>query len=125
MIKNKSTKSVSLQEEKEAAKLEQKRETKPISASGLKKVQRVHEIKQLMAPYEAEIAKIKGEIFKEMDNKGVDVLTRKGVEIVSRDEVNGEEWDRKGIREKFPEIIIEFVTSKISYRVNWKTPFSL
>ena len=50
MIKNKSTKSVSLQEEKEAAKLEQKRETKPISASGLKKVQRVHEIKQLMAP---------------------------------------------------------------------------
>lgn len=125
MIKNKSTKPVSIKEEKEAAKLEQKRETKPISASGLLKVQRVHELKQQMAPLVAEIEQHKAAIFKEMDNKGVDVLTRKGVEIVSRDEVNGEEWDRKGIREKFPEIIIEFVTSKISYRVNWKNPFNL
>lgn len=121
--KTKAPKNVTLAEEAAAAKAEQKRETKPISVAGLKKVQRVHELKELMAPYQAEIEQIKGEIFKEMDNKGVDVLTRKGVEIVSRDRVEGEKWDKKGIAEKFPEIVVSFVVDVISYRVNWKNPF--
>lgn len=125
MNKTKIAKNVTLAEEKEAAKLEQKRETKPISASGLKKVQRVHEIKEIMAPYQAEIDKIRGEIYKEMDNKGVDVLTRKGVEIVSRDRVEGEEWDKKSIKSMFPEVVIQFVSEKITYRINWKNPFHL
>lgn len=123
--KNQSTKPTSLAEEREAAKAEQKRPTKPISVSGLKKVQRVHELKELMAPYLAEIEEIKGQIFAEMDNKGVDVLTRKGVEIVARDEVEGEVWDRKSIKEKFPEVVVEFVVERTSYRINWKNPFRL
>lgn len=123
MTKTKIAKNVTLAEEREAAKAEEKRPTKPISAAGLKRVQRVHELKEIMAPYLAEIEEHKGVIFKEMDKKGVDVLTRKGVEIVSRDEVNGEEWDKKSIKAKFPEIVVEFVREKVSYRVNWKNPF--
>lgn len=121
--KNKVAQHVTLAEEKAAAILEQKRPTAPISAAGLKKVQRVHELKELMAPYLAEIDKIKGEIFIEMDKRGVDVLTRKNVEIVSRDLVEGEQWDKKGIAQKFPEIVVQFVVEKVSFRVNWKNPF--
>lgn len=123
--KSKIAQHVTLAEEKAAAKLEQKRESKPISPARLKDVQRVHEIKALMRPYEAEIDEIKARVYKEMDNKGVDVLTRKGVEIVSRDRVEGEAWDRESIKKKFPEVVIEFVVEKISYRINWKNPFSL
>lgn len=121
--KSKIGQNVTLAEEKAAAVLEQKRLTKPISAAGLKRVQRVHELKELMAPYLAEIEEHKGVIFKEMDKKEVDVLTRKGVEIVSRDMVQGEQWDRDGIKKNFPEIVVQFVVEKISYRVNWKNPF--
>jgi hypothetical protein len=121
--KTKAPKNVTLAEEKAAAKAEQKRESKPISPARLKDVQRVHELKELMAPFQAEIDEIKVRVFKEMDNKGVDVLTRKGVEIVSRDRVEGEEWDKKSIKDKFPEVVVQFVIEKISYRVNWKNPF--
>ncbi len=123
MVKTKIAKNVTLAEEKAAAILEQKRPTKPISAAGLKRVQRVHELKELMAPYLAEIEEHKAVIYKEMDKKEVDVLTRKGVEIVSRDLVQGEEWDKKGLKQTFPEIVVQFVIEKISYRVNWKNPF--
>lgn len=121
--KNKVAQHVTLAEEQAAAVLEQKRTTAPISAAGLKKVQRVHELKEEMAPKLAEIEKIKGEIFIEMNKRGVDVLTRKGVEIVSRDLVEGEQWDKKGIAQKFPEIVVQFVVEKVSFRVNWKNPF--
>lgn len=123
--KTKIAKNVTLAEEAAAQKAEQKRETKPISPARLKDVQRVHQIKEIMAPYEAEIAEIKARVFKEMDNKGVDVLTRKGVEIVSRDRVEGEAWDRDSIRQNFPEVVVKYVVEKISWRVNWKNPFSL
>lgn len=123
--KTKIAKNVTLAEEAAAVKAEQKRETKPISVGGLKKVQRVHELKEQMAPLLAEIEEIKGQIYKEMDNKGVDVLTRKGVEIVSRDRVEGEAWDRDSIRQNFPEVVVKYVVEKISFRVNWKNPFSL
>lgn len=123
MVKNKNAQPVSLKEEREAALLEQKRETKPISAAGLKRVQRVHELKEIMAPMLAEIEEHKGVIFKEMDKKGVDVLTRKGVEIVSRDMARGQEWDKKGILASFPEVAVQFVVEKISFRINWKNPF--
>jgi hypothetical protein len=121
--KSKIGQNVTLAEEKAAALLEQKRPTKPISAAGLKRVQRVHELKELMAPYLAEIEEHKAIIFKEMDKKEVDVLTRKGVEIVSRDLVQGETWDRDGIKKTFPEVVVQFVVEKVSYRVNWKNPF--
>ena len=121
----KKAKNISVAEEKAAAALEQTRESAPISVSGLKKVQRVHELKEQMAPMLAEIEKIKGDIYGEMDKRGVDVLTRKGVEVVSRDRVEGEEWDKKSLKNKFPEIVVQFVVEKITYRVNWKNPFHL
>lgn len=123
MARSKNAQNVTLAEEKAAAILEQKRPTKPISAAGLKRVQRVHEIKEIIAPYLAEIEEHKGVIYKEMDKKGVDVLTRKGVEIVSRDLVNGEDWDKKGLKQSFPEIVVQFVVERVSYRINWKNPF--
>lgn len=123
--KTKAPKNVTLAEEAAAAKAEQKRESKPISPARLKDVQRVHELNEIMAPMKAEIEAIRGRVFQEMDNKGVDVLTRKGVEIVSRDRVEGEKWDKKGIAEKFPEVVLTFVIDVISYRINWKNPFHM
>jgi hypothetical protein len=121
--KSKIGQNVTLAEEAAAALLEQKRETKPISAAGLKRVQRVHELKELMAPYLAEIEEHKGVIFKEMDKKGVNVLTRRGVEIVSRDEVTQENLDKKAFKAQFPEIAVQFIVEKVIFRVNWKNPF--
>ena len=123
MVKTNIAKNVTLAEEKAAALLEQKRESKPISPARLKDVQRVHEIKELMRPFEAEIDEIKARVYKEMDNKGVDVLTRKGVEVVSRHLVNGEAWDRDAIKKNFPEVVVQFVVERVSYRINWKNPF--
>jgi hypothetical protein len=123
--KAKGTKPVSLSEEKAAALLEQKRPSKPISASGLKKVQEVHQLKEEMAPKLARIEQIRSELFTEMDNKGVDVLTRKGVEVVSRDMVTQENMDKNGLKTHFPEIAVQFIVERIIYRVNWKNPFHL
>lgn len=123
--KSKSAKNVTLAEEKAAALLEQKRPTKPISPARLKDVQRVHEIHEIMAPYKAEIEQIKARVLKEMDNKGVDVLTRKGVEIVSRDQVNQEIFDKKELKAKFPEIAVQFIVTNVIYRMNWKNRFDL
>jgi hypothetical protein len=60
-----------------------------------------------------------------MDNKGVDVLTRKGVEVVSRDMVTQENMDKNGLKTHFPEIAVQFIVERIIYRVNWKNPFHL
>lgn len=123
MAKTKIGKHVSLAEEKAAAILEQKRPTKPISAAGLKRVQRVHELKEIMAPMLAEIEDHKGAIFKEMDKKGVDELTRKGVSVVSRDMQTREDLNKSDLKAQFPEIAVQFIVEKIIYRVNWKNPF--
>lgn len=120
MAKTQNRKNVTLTEEREAAVLEQIRPTKPISASLMKQIERVHEINEILAPYKAEIEEIRAKAFKEMDNKGVDVLTRKGVPIVSRDMVNGEEWDKDAIKQNYPEIVMKFVHEKVSFRINWK-----
>jgi hypothetical protein len=116
-------KNVTLAEEKAAALLEQKRPTKPISAAGLKRVQRVHEIKEIMAPYLAEIEEHKVAIFKEMDKKGVDELTRKNVSVVSRDMQTREDLNKNDLKAAFPEIAVQFIVERIIYRINWKNPF--
>jgi hypothetical protein len=123
MAKTKIAKNVTLAEEKAAALLEQKRPTKPISAAGLKRVQRVHEIKEIMAPYLAEIEEHKVAIFKEMDKKGVDELTRKNVSVVSRDMQTREDLNKNDLKAQFPEIAVQFIVEKIIYRINWKNPF--
>jgi Holliday junction resolvasome RuvABC ATP-dependent DNA helicase subunit len=123
--KTKIAQHVTLAEEKAAQVAEQTRPTKPISPSLLKKIQRVHEINELMAPYKAEIEEIRAAAFKEMDNKGVDVLTRKGVEVVSRDEVNQENLDKKELKAQFPEIAVQFIVTKVIYRINWKNRFTI
>lgn len=123
MAKNKNLTSVTLSEEQAAALLEQARESATISPSGLKRVNRVHEIKAILAPFEAEIEEHKAAIFKEMDKKGVNVLkNRKGVEVVSRDEMTQEQWDRDGLRAEFPEVIAAFVVQITRFRINWKKP---
>lgn len=123
MAKTKAAKNVTLAEEKAAALLEQKRPTKPISAAGLKRVQRVHEIKEIMAPYLAEIEEHKVAIFKEMDKKGVDELTRKNVSVVSRDMQTREDLNKNDLKAAFPEIAVQFIVERIIYRINWKNPF--
>lgn len=121
MAKNSNTKSVSLIEEREALLLEQKRDTKKISPSGQKRVDRVHELKRLMAPYLAEIEEHKAHIFKEMDKKGVDVLVNgKGVEVVSRDLSIRENVDKDGLKAEFPEIAAVVIVESEIWRVNWK-----
>ena len=111
---------VSLKEEREAAELEKVRETAPISTVNYKRVQRVHDLKELMAPMVAEIEEIKGKIFAEMDKKGVDVLTRRNVEVVSRDESTSTSTDIKGLEHDYPEIAGLYIKRKPTYRVNWK-----
>jgi phosphohistidine swiveling domain-containing protein len=113
---------VSLKEEKEAAELEKKRPTAAISTATFKRVQRVHELKEAMAPLLAEMEDHKIHVFKEMDKKGVDVLTRRNMEVVSRDETTSTSTDVKGLEHDFPEIAGLYIKKKKTYRVNWKNP---
>lgn len=116
------TKPVSLAEEKAAAKLEQVRETKPISAALYKDIQRVHEFKKIMRPMVAEIERIKAKAIKEMVNKGVDELTRKGIPVVSWDDSSSTSVDIDDIKSLFPEIAAMYVHTKPTKAINWKKP---
>lgn len=119
-------KATTMAEIKEAAEQEKPlRASKPISASLLKKVQRVHELKRHMAPMLAEIDQIKADVFKEMDNKGVDLLTRRGVEIVSRDDSTSTSTDSKGLMSDYPEIAALYISTKPIKKINWKNEFEL
>lgn len=114
------TKPVSLKEEKAAAKAEEKRPSKPITPTNWKRVQRVHELKRLMAPMLAEIKEHQLKVETEMERKGVKVLTRNGVEVVSLDEYDSVTVDRKDLENDFPEITAIYVHHTSKERINWK-----
>lgn len=116
------SKPVSLAEERAAAKLEQIRDTKPVSASLYKDIQRVHELKKLMRPMVAEIERIKAKAIKEMVNKGVDELTRKGIPVVSWDDTSSTSVDTDDIKNLFPEIAALYIHTKPTKAINWKKP---
>ena len=118
----------SLAEEAAARKLEEKRPTKPISVSGLHKVQKVHHNNERIKQLKAENEVVKVDIFKEMDNKHVDVLTRKGIEVVSRDDCNLDayEFDVDQFKNDYPNLYKQYLKKKTPYkRINWKKLFSL
>lgn len=120
--KAKNDKHVSRQEEAEAALAEIVKESRPISVSGLKKVNRVHELKMRLAPLEAEIRMLQGEIVTEMENKGVDILTRKGIPVVSRDETTRRSVNYELLETKYPDAAEECLNTTTGYRMNWKKP---
>ena len=123
MSKIRNPKPTSLQEELEAAQLE--RPSRAISVSRFLKVQRVHIINSLLKPLETEKEGIKAEVFAEMDKKGVDVLTRKGVEVVSRDTFTGSEFDVTAFKKDHPALYRQYTKKKSpSKRINWKTPLT-
>jgi hypothetical protein len=109
-----------LAEEAAAVEAERARPAKPISPSGYKLVEEIHDINEFLAPYLARKEEIKAKIAAEMDRKGVDVLTRKGVEVVSRDEYESTQSDIKGFEAKFPEIAAQFIKHSKKFRFNWK-----
>lgn len=120
---NRNMKPVSIAEELQAALLEQTRPTKPISHHNFIRWQKAHEIKEQIKPLEAKLKEIQGAIYKEMDNKGVDVLTRQGVEIVSRDEVNGADvFDMASFKADHPILWKKYYRGKKEsyFRINWK-----
>lgn len=112
----------SLAEERAAAKAEEKRPSKPITPTNWARIKEVHKLKAEIAEREAKIAGIKVEVYKEMDRKDVDVLTRNGVEVVSRDKYDNVQFDRVDFEKDYPEIAGIYVHHKDSYRVNWKKP---
>lgn len=125
MVKYKE-KPTSLAEERAAAKAEEKRPSKPISHAGLKNVQHVHENKAQIKKLEAENEIVKIKIFKEMDKQGVDVLTRQGVEIVSRDDVDKDAtvFDEDRFKADYPNLHKQYLKKKTPYkRINWKKLF--
>jgi uncharacterized protein YqfA (UPF0365 family) len=114
-----------LAEEKAAAKAEEKRPTATITPSNFKRLNRVHELKAKKAELDAEIELHQAFIYKEMDRKGVDVLTKRNVEVVSRDQYTQVTTDWKSLEADFPEIANLYITKTKHKRVNWKKPFSL
>lgn len=125
MVSNKAkAKPTSLAEERQAREAERKRPVKPISSHNFLRWQHAHEIKEKIKPLEAELKVIQGHIYKEMDNKGVDVLTRQGVEIVSRDEVTGaEDFDMEAFKKAHPMLWRKYSKGRKPnyFRINWKT----
>lgn len=112
-----------LAEEKAAAKAEEKRPTANITPTVFKRVNRVHELKAKKEEIEAEIELHKSFVYKLMNLKGVDVLVKRGVEIVSRDPFTTVTVNWKGLEKDYPEIAKLYVTKSKSKRINWKKPF--
>jgi hypothetical protein len=113
-------KPTTLAEEQAAVEAERVRPSKPISPSGYKLVEEIHDINEFLAPYLARKDEIKAKVGAEMSRKGVDVLTRAGVEVVSRDEYESTKSDIKGLEKTFPEIAAQFIKHGTAYRFNWK-----
>ena len=117
-------KPTSLAEEWAARIAEQKRPTKPISSHGLLKWRQAHEIREQMKPLDAKLKEIQARLYKELDNKGVDVLTHQGIEIFSRDIVTGaDQFDMVSFKRDHPRLWKKYYLGKKDnyYRVNWKT----
>jgi hypothetical protein len=112
-----------LADEKAAAKKEQKRPTAPITPANFKRLNRVHELKLQKDQIEAEMELHKGFIYKQMDRNGVDVLTKRNLEVVSRDPYTTVTTDYKALEADYPEIAALYITKTKSKRVNWKKPF--
>ena len=112
-----------LAEEKAAAKAEEARPTANITPTVFKRVNRVHELKAKKEEIEAEIELHKSFVYKLMNLKGVDVLVKRGVEIVSRDPFTTVTCNWKALEKDYPEIAKLYVTKTKSKRVNWKKPF--
>lgn len=113
-----------LAEEKAAAKAEEKRPTATITPANFKRVNRVHELKAKKEEIEVEIKLHQSFVYKEMDRKGVDVLTKRGVEIVSRDDYTTVTCDWRRLEKDHPRIAKLYITKTKSKRVNWKKLFS-
>lgn len=112
-----------LAEEKAAAKAEEARPTANITPSIFKRVNRVHELKAKKDEIDAEIELHKSFVYKLMNLKGVDVLVKRGVEIVSRDPFTTVTVNWKDLEKDYPEIAKLYVKKTKSKRVNWKKPF--
>lgn len=112
-----------LAEEKAAAKAEEKRPTAAITPANFKRVNRVHELKGKKEEIDVEIKLHQSFIYKEMDRKGVDVLTKRNVEVVSRDTYTTVTVNWKDLEKDYPEIAAMYVTKNTNKRVNWKKLF--
>lgn len=112
-----------LAEEMAAAKAEEKRPTAPITPANFKRVNRVHELKAKRDEIEVEIKLHQSFVYKEMDRKGVDVLTKRGVEVVSRDPFTTVTVDHKALERDYPEIAKLYIKKTKGKRVNWKKLF--
>jgi hypothetical protein len=113
-----------LAEEKAAAKAEEKRPTAAITPANFKRVNRVHELKAKKEEIEVEIDLHKSFIYKEMDRKGVDVLTKRNVEVVSRDVFTTVTVNWKQLEKDFPEVAHLYITKNTNKRINWKKLFN-
>lgn len=113
-----------LGEEKAAAKKEEKRPTALISAANFKRLNRVHELKTKKDEIDAEIDLHKSFIYKQMDRLGVDVLTKRNLEVVSRDDFTTVTVDWKSLEKDYPEIAALYIKKSKNKRVNWKKPFA-
>lgn len=120
----KQVKPTTLGEEKAAAKAEEARPTANITPANFKRVNRVHELKATKDEIDVEIKLHQTFIYKEMDRKGVDVLTKRGVEVVSRDDYTTVTVDWRKLEADYPEIAAKYITKKKNKRVNWKKLFT-
>lgn len=117
-------KNVTLAEEKAAALQEDARQHSPITPTNFKNLQRVHELQAQISAMNAEIEGYKAAIYAEMDRKGVDVLTRQGVIVVDRKEMDGRRSiDFKTFLAIAPDVVKKVVTyGDRFFQINWRTP---
>lgn len=123
MIKTKNAKNVSIKEEIEAAKLEQERPSRPMSSHNFTRWVQAHTIRNEISILEERLKGLQKHLYKELDNSGVDVLTRRGIVIFSRDWVDGNhDFDLEGLAKDHPDIFAQYYRGrKPKYpRVNWK-----
>jgi hypothetical protein len=124
MIKSKIARHVTLKEEAEAAKLEQEKPSKPMSAHGFKKWLKAHDLLEKRKPIKEELEQIQKYLYQEMDRGGVDQLTRRGIVIFARDEVKGAiDFDIEGLKRDYPAIYAKYNRGRKDnfWRVNWKS----
>lgn len=93
-----------------------------ITLSALKEVQRVHELKAIMAPMVAEIKAIQEKVLAEMVRKHVNKLTHNGVVVVENIITHPTKIDTTGLFTDYPELQAIYVTKTDGTRFDWKKP---
>lgn len=93
----------------------------------MEKVHKAHRLQEILKErteknkrIKEEIEKIREELFRELDEKGTNILKENGKTIFSRSHCTVKSIDTSRLIKENPELAMKYQVSKKTWRANWK-----